>query len=66
LKPMMLLQADITSNDDNAQALLKKFGLFGPPSVLFFDGQGQELRTLRVMGSMGAERFVAHIKPLAI
>ncbi|MCP5174987.1 MAG: protein-disulfide reductase DsbD [Moraxellaceae bacterium] len=66
LKPMLLLQADITSNDANAQALLKKFGLFGPPSVLFFDGQGQELRTLRVMGSMGAERFVAHIKPLAI
>ncbi len=64
LKPVMLLQADITSNDENAQALLKRFALFGPPSVLFFNRQGQEVRALRVMGSMNAEQFVAHIKPL--
>ena len=64
LKPVVLLQADITSNDDNAQAMLKRFGLFGPPSVLFFNDQGQELRALRVMGSMDAEQFVEHIKPL--
>jgi len=64
LKPVMLLQADITANDANAQDLLKHFGLFGPPSVLFFNPQGQELRALRVMGSMGAEEFVEHIKPL--
>jgi thiol:disulfide interchange protein DsbD len=64
LKPMMLLQADITANDEKAQDLLKHFGLFGPPSVLFFNAQGQELRALRVMGSMGAEEFVTHIKPL--
>jgi len=64
LKPVMLLQADITANDANAQDLLKHFGLFGPPSVLFFNAQGQELRALRVMGSMGAEEFVEHIKPL--
>lgn len=64
LKPVVLLQADITSNDDNAQALLKKFALFGPPSVLFFNAQGQEMRALRVMGSMDAEQFVEHIKPI--
>ena len=66
LKPVVLLQADITSNDDNAQAMLKRLGLFGPPSVLFFNDQGQELRALRVMGSMDAEQFVEHIKPLPI
>lgn len=66
LKPVVLLQADITSNDDNAQAMLKRFGLFGPPSVLFFNDQGQELRALRVMGSMDAEQFVEHIKPLQL
>lgn len=64
LKPVVLLQADITSNDANAQALLKRFGLFGPPSVLFFNHQGQEVRALRVMGSMNAEQFMAHIKLL--
>jgi thiol:disulfide interchange protein DsbD len=64
LKPVLLLQADITKNDEQAQALLKRFGLFGPPSVLFFNTQGQEVRALRVMGSMSAEQFVEHIKPL--
>jgi thiol:disulfide interchange protein DsbD len=64
LKPVLLLQSDITKNDEQAQALLKRFGLFGTPSVLFFNTQGQEVRALRVMGSMSAEQFVEHIKPL--
>lgn len=64
LKPVMLLQADITDNSDQAQGLLKRFGLFGPPSVLFFSPQGQELRAMRVMGSMGADEFVQHVRPL--
>lgn len=64
LKPVLLLQADITDNTEQSQALLKRFGLFGPPSVLFFNADGQEMRTLRVMGSMGAQRFIEHIKPL--
>ena len=64
LKPVLLLQADITDNTEQSQALLKRFGLFGPPSVLFFNADGQEVRTLRVMGSMGAQRFIEHIKPL--
>jgi thiol:disulfide interchange protein DsbD len=44
--------------------LLKRFGLFGPPSVLFFSPDGQELRKLRIMGSMGAEEFVHHVRSL--
>ena len=64
LKPVLLLQADITKNDEQAQALLKRFGLFGPPSVLFFSPDGQELRKLRIMGSMGAEEFVHHVRSL--
>ncbi len=66
LKPVMLLQADITNNDDQAQILLKRFGLFGPPSVLFFNAHGQELRSLRIMGSMGADEFIQHIRPLPV
>ncbi|PTQ90450.1 protein-disulfide reductase DsbD [Agitococcus lubricus] len=65
LSSVMLIQADITQNDANSQALLTHFDLFGPPSVLFFDAQGQELKTMRIMGSMGAEDFIDHLKPLA-
>src|SRR5690606_38569439 len=41
LKQMLLLQADVTANNAQDAALLKKFELFGPPGIVFFDTQGQ-------------------------
>ncbi len=58
MKQMLLLQADVTANDANDKALLKRFGLFGPPGIIFFDSQGQELRTARVIGFQNPERFL--------
>lgn len=58
----VLLKADVTANDDIDKALLKHFGLIGPPSILFFDRNGQELSRYRVMGYMDPEAFAAHIK----
>ncbi|MEC5399360.1 protein-disulfide reductase DsbD [Uliginosibacterium sp. H1] len=57
LEGFTLLQADVTANDDADQALLKRFGLFGPPGIIFFDAQGREVDGLRVIGFMGATRF---------
>jgi len=54
---MLLLKADVTANDDEHKALLKRFGLFGPPGILFFDARGQERQGLRVVGFMKAEPF---------
>nr|HNH64098.1 protein-disulfide reductase DsbD [Thauera aminoaromatica] len=54
---MLLLKADVTANTDEHKALLKRFGLFGPPGILFFDGQGKERAGLRVVGFMKAEPF---------
>jgi thiol:disulfide interchange protein DsbD len=53
----MLLQTDVTANDDEDKALLERFGLFGPPAILFFAPNGEELRNLRVVGFMNAPRF---------
>jgi thiol:disulfide interchange protein DsbD len=53
----MLLQTDVTANDDEDKALLERFGLFGPPAILFFAPNGEELRHLRVVGFMKAPRF---------
>jgi thiol:disulfide interchange protein DsbD len=57
-----LLQADVTANSDADKALLKRFGLFGPPGIIFFDAQGRELNNLRVVGYMAAEQFLTILK----
>jgi thioredoxin:protein disulfide reductase len=54
---MLLLKADVTANTDEHKALLKRFGLFGPPGILFFDAAGKEREGMRVVGFMKAEPF---------
>jgi len=51
------LQADVTANDEVDQALLKHFGIFGPPSIIFYGKDGQERREFRVVGFMKASEF---------
>lgn len=58
----VLLKADVTDNDDMDKALLKKFQLIGPPSMIFWDRKGNELRGLRQVGFMAAEEFAEHVK----
>ena len=54
---MLLLKADVTANSEDDKALLRRFGLFGPPGIIFFDARGQERKGLRVVGFMKAEPF---------
>jgi len=58
LDGMLLLQADVTANTDEHRALLKRFSLFGPPGIIFFDAQGREIKGLRVIGYQNSERFL--------
>lgn len=58
LDRMLLLQVDVTTNTAEHKALLKRFHLFGPPGIIFFDAQGGELKGLRVIGYQNAERFL--------
>ena len=51
------LQADVTQNTEEDKALLKRFGLYGPPGIIFFNPQGQEQQT-RVVGYQKAEDFI--------
>jgi thiol:disulfide interchange protein DsbD len=57
LDGMLLLQVDVTANSAEHKALLKRFHLFGPPGIVFFDAQGREIKGLRVIGYQNAERF---------
>ncbi len=54
---MLLLRADVTANGADDKALLKRFRLFGPPGIVFFDRNGREIDGLRVIGYQPAEKF---------
>ena len=60
LKDVVLLRADVTANNSDHQALLKRFSLFGPPGIIFFDAEGRE-RPLRVIGYQPPEQFRASL-----
>ena len=61
LAEAVLLQADVTANDDVDQALLARFGIFGPPTIVFYDRQGNEIENQRVIGYMDADDFLTHL-----
>ncbi len=54
---MRVVQADVTANDTQDRELLKRFRLFGPPGIIFFDATGRELHDSRVIGFQNARRF---------
>lgn len=58
LEGSVLLQADVTDNTPEDSALLKRFGLFGPPGIIFFDRNGHEIAPLKVVGYQDAEQFL--------
>lgn len=64
LDRMLLLQADVTANSDAHKELLRRFRLFGPPGIIFFDENGKEIRGLRVIGYQDAERFLKTLELL--
>jgi thiol:disulfide interchange protein DsbD len=66
LKKVLLLQADVTANNEADKALLKRFGLFGPPGILFFDGNGDELSDFRVIGYQDAAQFLKTLSGVGI
>ncbi len=59
LADFVLLRADVTANDDEDRALLRRFDLYGPPAVLLFHPAGGELRGHRVVGFVGPADFHA-------
>jgi len=65
LSNFVLLKADVTAMDDDDKALMKRARVILPPAILFFDLDGKELRARRIVGSMNAARFLAHVKKIS-
>ena len=62
LQDFTLLQVDVTSNTPDDRALLRRFGLYGPPGILFFAPQGGERRALRVIGYQDSAAFLQQLE----
>jgi thiol:disulfide interchange protein DsbD len=61
LADVATLQADVTDNDQIDTELMTSLGIYGPPAILFFDANGEEIRHRRVVGEMSGEQFAAHV-----
>jgi thioredoxin:protein disulfide reductase len=62
LSGTVLLRADVTSDDANDKALLKRFGIFGPPTIAFYGRDGRERTLHRVVGYMSGAEFAAAVR----
>jgi thiol:disulfide interchange protein DsbD len=66
LATTILLRADVTANSSADQALLKRFGIFGPPTIAFYGSDGQERPQYRVVGYMKAAEFAAVLRKAGV
>ena len=64
LGDFVLIQADVTDNTAKEKALSKKYGVFGPPAILFFDESGEWMKSKTVVGYMEPEPFLAHLNKI--
>ena len=62
LSNFVLLQADVTANDDTDQALMKHYGIVAPPDTIFFAPNGTEQHSLQLTGPEDADKFVKRIQ----
>ncbi|ACF11448.1 Protein-disulfide reductase [Chlorobaculum parvum NCIB 8327] len=64
LANVTLLQVDVTANSEDDKALMKRFSLFGPPGIIFFDKSGNEQSDNRIIGFVEAQEFLRHLERL--
>lgn len=57
----VLVQVDVTANDDASKAITKKYGIFGPPAILFFDEKGQKIEDATIVGFKEPKEFLTHL-----
>ena len=65
MQEYILVQADVTRNTPEHQALLKQYGLFGPPGIMLFNPAGEEQNNQRVVGFMPPDRFLLRLNAAA-
>lgn len=61
LGQLTLIKADMSPYSEPNQILLQKFALIGPPAILFFDKNGRELTSYRIIGEVTPKEFLTHL-----
>ena len=64
LKDYILVRADVTADSDSEKALTKRFNLFGPPAMIFFDESGKSIQGADLIGYKDPQSFITHITTL--
>ncbi len=62
LAQFRLLRADVTANDEIDRELLSHYGLFGPPSLVFLNSEGNEFKGYRIQGEITADAMATHLQ----
>ncbi|OHD81311.1 protein-disulfide reductase DsbD [Sulfuricurvum sp. RIFCSPLOWO2_12_FULL_43_24] len=57
----VLVQVDLTANDEAARAISSKYGIFGPPAILFFDENGERIKSADIIGFKTSDEFLKHL-----
>lgn len=60
----ILVRADVTENGENEKALSQKYGVFGPPAILFFDEESKVQKSKTVIGFVEPVEFLEHLNKL--
>ncbi|WP_297484083.1 protein-disulfide reductase DsbD [Sulfurimonas sp.] len=64
LSDFVLIRADVTKNGENEKALSKKYGVFGPPAIIFFDKDLQPIESKTIIGYEDPKEFLGHLRSL--
>ena len=58
LKGFTLLRADVTKNDQDDKDLQKRFGIVGPPGLIFWDENKKEINEIKIIGYKNPKDFL--------
>ena len=64
MKEFVLIRADVTENSKEQKALSKKYGVFGPPVLIFFDKELKVLDSKTIVGFIEPKAFLEHLKSI--
>ncbi|MCK9490985.1 MAG: protein-disulfide reductase DsbD [Sulfurimonas sp.] len=64
LSEFVFIKADITENSKEQKALSKKYGVFGPPALIFFDASSNIISSKTIIGFVGPDEFLAHLNQI--
>lgn len=64
LDNFILLKVDVTDFNENDKKIMNRFNIFGPPAIVFFNSNSEELTKKQIFGFMNAENFLEHIKDI--